>query len=178
MDTIANSAAPGLRNLSASSAFFGGRQGRLYPVKQFNHLALFLLAQGPQPHLFMLMNDRAKVPGDLPSRIGQLDQKHPPVGTMRGSLHVTAPFKRVKQARHAGPADDKALSYFVGRQGRIGIRQGTQNQPAGGREVKWTQQIRNVLDDQVGREDEVHCSFGGPGAGVGVAFIKVRSDIG
>ena len=78
---------------SGSGVFFNGPQRGLYSAERVGELYLFLLAQSPQPLLLVPVNDRAEVPGDLPSRVGQLDQEHAPIGTMRRPFHVTAPFK-------------------------------------------------------------------------------------
>ena len=51
----------------------GIQQGDLQPLQAANELLLFPLAQGLQPHLLMLVHNRAKIPGDLPAGVGQLD---------------------------------------------------------------------------------------------------------
>lgn len=49
-------------------------------MKSVDELVLLVLVEGRQPLFLMLMHKQPKLMGNLAAGIGQLDQKHPPVG--------------------------------------------------------------------------------------------------
>lgn len=68
-------------------------QRGLEAMKGVDQLVLLFLGQGRHPLLLMPMNNQPKLVGDLPADIGELDEKHPPVGWVRPSPNISPPFQ-------------------------------------------------------------------------------------
>ena len=97
-------------------------------MKSVYELGLLLLGEHCQPCFLVLMDKQPEIMSNLATSLGQLNEKHPPVGGMRRSPHVSPPLKRVEQTRDRSPADDEALRDFVRRQRLAEIRQDSQDQ--------------------------------------------------